>query len=205
MKNIFKIFYVIFIALFMVMLGACGDVETPTSTPQEEINPFTIHKSYNGRYHYQEVLTFYENDNSFIGRQTIELYDDDIKGIRYSTSYGFVGDTKTYTDTVNMYSYEYDFSNGWWYREKWNHYSTNGFNGFWDINNYNLIGGVYKLKSNIDTGQIQYTNIFLNSSNQIEMEQKYVVDPTYYVIKKTIFFDGNKDYNLQLPKNYYVR
>ena len=187
-----KIFMFMMCMFAVISLSACNFND-----------PFEIYKSYGDSFHFREEVKFYDKySGKYEGSQIAEIYGEG--EISYSVGDGVVGPLKQYLDSKNLFSYEYDYNTGVWYREKWERASTGEFQGWWEKENYDYRDGVYTLKGYFDIGQIEYRKVHLNSEGLIVVEEKFILED-FTAIKITTYIDGGENYNLKLPEIYKIR
>ena len=191
-----KLYTLICIFILLFVLSSCKSKK-----------PFDIYNNL-GDYHYVCKATIVRNGNMYY--QTTDGWQKDSPYIRYLTGNGYFGNYKGYYDLYNSYEYVYNYTDNTWERYDLESLDTSGFNGWKDINNYiylkddkdNKPYGYYKLKTSIDTGQIEYSLVYVNKDKHLVVETK-IIYSDYYVIEVTEYVETNiKDLVLNLPENY---
>jgi len=185
-----KTFCTLILLLTLTLMGCSTD----------EKNPFELVNNNDNFYIYVEL------DTEGVSYTTIreDFNEGDISYFVFKNSQD-IG-RKIYWDHRLSTSYRYDYypENGYWIRSVGGNYSSTNEVDIWDIDNYDLDGNIYRLKDNIDAGDIYFSEIWYSEGKVYRVEKSYSRVSTY-TFNMTWTFTYSRfgeEFNLKLPTSF---
>lgn len=185
-----KTFCTLILLLTLTLMGCSTD----------EKNPFELVKNNDNFYIYVEI------DIEGVSYTTIR--EDFVEGdISYSVFKNpqDIG-RKIYWDFRLGTSYRYDYypENGYWIRRSVGSILSTNEVDFWDIDNYDLDGKIYRLKDNLDAGDIYFSEIWYSEGKVYLVQKSYSIESTYtFNITWTFTYSRfGEEFNLKLPTSF---
>ncbi len=185
-----KTFCTLILLLTLTLMGCTTD----------EKNPFELVNNNDNFYSYVKI------DSEGVSYTTIreDFIEGDIIYLVFKNPEN-IG-RKVYWDNRLSTSYRYDYypENGYWIRSVGENYSSTNEVDIWDIDNYDLDGNIYRLKDNIDAGDIYFSEIWYSEGKVYRVEKSYSRVSTY-TFNMTWTFTYSRfgeEFNLKLPTSF---